>query len=270
MVKRRLYRIHEQIIEVMKQHPDGISEGDIRKVLNIPPEEQSQFGRRRRDLHQYYEIEKRREGNKTLYLLRGLKDIPLDSEPISSSLRIRALHAANGRCQMCGRTIERHHITFAIDHRVPRDWGGKTNSENLWAICEECNHAKKNLFASMDTPAVRRAMIHDSVHVRIGEFLKAVGLGTPAPSVVIEFVARDQEDWHKRLRELRYLNWVIDSSRRKLPNGRVQSSYTLRRFTDWPDDPTRWIRIYEDARRRGDDSLIEAMKREVSMLAASE
>lgn len=50
MGKTRLYRIHEQILDVMKQHPEGISEGDIRKILNIPPEEQSQFGRRRRDL----------------------------------------------------------------------------------------------------------------------------------------------------------------------------------------------------------------------------
>ncbi len=266
MVKSRLYRIHEQILDVMKQHPEGISEGDIRKLLNIPPEEQSQFGRRRRDLHQFYIIDKKREGSRILYVFRGEKANPLDAEPISSRLRTLALHSAHGRCQMCGQTIERHQITLVIDHKIPRDWGGKTSPDNLWAICEKCNHGKKNLFASMDSPAIRRAMVCESVHVRIGELLKGVGIGNSTSSFFIEFVARDQDDWHKRLRELRYLNWVIVASRQKMANGRVQSSYTLRRFTEWPPNPTKWLRRFEEARRHDDTVVLGEMKKEAANL----
>jgi 5-methylcytosine-specific restriction endonuclease McrA len=270
MPKNRLYSIHERILDVMRAHPEGISEGDIRKILSIPPEEQAQFGRRRRDLHKFFHIDKKQDGPKTLYILRGPKEQPLDADPITPSLRIAALHSAQTRCQMCGKTIQRHGITLVIDHRLPRDWGGKTVTENLWAICEQCNHDKQNLFNSMDSPAVKHAMRHKSVHLRIGELLKAVGLGEPVSSQVIEFIAMDQDDWKKRLRELRYLNWIIDSSRKKMPDGRVRSSYTLKRYTDWPPEPTKWIRKYEQARRDGDQHVLKQMKREAAALTIFE
>lgn len=40
-----------KILELMKQHPEGISEGEIREELQIPAAEQSSFGRRRRELN---------------------------------------------------------------------------------------------------------------------------------------------------------------------------------------------------------------------------
>ncbi|MGA8764049.1 MAG: HNH endonuclease signature motif containing protein, partial [Candidatus Sulfotelmatobacter sp.] len=134
------------------------------------------------------------------------------------------LHAAHGRCGICGRTIEKHGISLVVDHKVPRDWGGRTELGNLRAICEECNHGKKNLFASIDSVAVRSAIQHDSVHVRIGELLKAVGVGQPVPSDLIDIVA-NQDDWRKRLRELRYLGWQIKALRPKMPGKRFQSTY---------------------------------------------
>jgi len=251
--------LHEKILEVLRKHPDGISERDIRRALH---NEDVQFGRRRRELHAHYNIQRKRQGNQTLYVLIGPKELPLDADPISPKLRAQALHAAQGRCRMCGNTINRDSITLVIDHKLPRDWGGKTVEENLWAICEGCNHGKKNLFSSMASPSVKSAMGHGSVHVRIGELLKAVGLGRPVMNLVIEFIATDQDDWKKRLRELRYLNWTIESSRKKMPDGRVRSYYTLKQYTDWPDEPTRWIRRYEEARRRGDPATLDRMKQE--------
>jgi len=251
---KKLTQIQQKILGLLKQHPDGISEGEMRKSLGIPADKLVQFGRRRRELGAYYHIVKKRVGPETLYVLVGEREQQLDTHPINPKLRAQVLHMAAGRCGMCGRTIEKHQITLVVDHRIPRDWGGATIPENLWAICEECNHGKKNLFASMDSSAVRAAIQHESVHVRIGELLKAMGVDTPVPSLLIEFVAMDQEDWHKRLRELRYLGWIIDVSKKKTSQGRVRSSYTLRKYGPWPDDPTRWIRNFEKEREEKNKS----------------
>ncbi|HEV8711972.1 MAG TPA: HNH endonuclease [Candidatus Binatia bacterium] len=254
MAKPALGQIHQRILALLQEHPEGISEGEMRAALAIRPEEQVQFGRRRRELHSYYRIEKKRVGNKTVYIFRGALEAPRDTVPIDAKTRALVLHAAHGRCGMCGRTIDKHGITLVVDHKIPREWGGKTEPINLWAICEECNQGKKNLFASVDSAAMRSAIQHDSVHVRIGELLKAAGIGEPVPSHMIDIVA-NQDEWRKRLRELRYLGWKITAIRVGLPGGRFQSAYQLVKFTDWPRDPTGWIRRYEQKRAKRNRQL---------------
>lgn len=249
MAKPALGQIHEQILVLLKEHPEGISEGEMRVALRMQPEEQIQFGRRRRDLHYYYRIDKKRIGKKTVYIYRGPLEVPRDATPTDAKTRALVLHAAHGRCGMCGRTIEKHGITLVVDHKIPREWGGKTETENLWAICEECNQGKKNLFSSVDSAAMRSAIQHDSVHVRIGELLKGAGIGEPVPSHMIDIVA-NQDEWRKRLRELRYLGWEITALRTHLPGGRFQSAYRLDKFTEWPPDPSGWIRQYEQERAK--------------------
>lgn len=233
----------------MKQHPQGLSEGEMRTALALPSEEQGQFGRRRREIYHYHEIAKKRFGKKVVYIYVGPREQPLDSTPINKTLRAQIINAAHGRCGMCGRTIVKHGIALVVDHKKPRAWGGKTEPDNLWAICEDCNQGKKHLFASVDTTAMRSAVRHDSVHVRIGELLKGAGVGVPVPSSWLDIVA-EQDEWRKRLRELRYLGWEIKASRAGLPGGRFQSAYTLEKFTDWPPDPTGWIRKYEQDREK--------------------
>ena len=147
---------------------------------------------------------------------------------------------------MCGRGIEKHGIELVIDHKIPRDWGGETAPENLWAICTDCNHGKKNYFESVDAAWMRKVMAKKSVHVRLGETLKAFH-DQPVPMDTLEFVA-NQNDWKKRLRELRYLGWTIKTFNRKQPGGRVKSFYRLIESKPWPDDPTRAIREYERER----------------------
>ncbi len=263
MAKRpKLSAIHRRILAVLKEHPKGISEGDIRARLDIPSERQVQFGRRRRDLHYYYRIDKRQVGQTVLYIYRGPLAEPRDASPISVKVRAEILNTARGRCGMCGRTIEAHGITLVMDHKIPREWGGQTERDNLWAICEQCNHGKKNFFASVDSPAIRQAISHQSVHVRVGELLKAF-CGVPVPSYLIGFVA-GQDDWKKRTRELRYLGWKIAASKKKV-EGRVRSFYTLRKYTSWPMDPTGWIRRYEQA-RNANDREFQALKREAAAL----
>jgi hypothetical protein len=266
-------KIHLQIIRLMKRFPDGITSGQIRQQLEkagLAPEEHTHLDRRKRDLKKWFEIEKvtarRPDANgklKSVFLYRyaGEREEDLETSPISSRIRAQILHAAHGRCQMCGRTISRHHITLVIDHKKPKDWGGTNDPVNLWAICEECNGGKKAFFSSVavDCDLMKRILDEKSVHVRIGETLKAFGLGTPVPAYLLELVADDQEDWQRRLRELRspVIGW--DYSYRKFrESGRVKTDYTLTKFEPWPEDPAGAIRKYE--RRRAKKTAAKRLK----------
>ena len=130
-MSQSLSEISLRILEVIRQHPDGISEGEIREILNIPAAEQTNFGRRRRELNYHYVIETKREGAKVLYVYKGPREELRDAAPISPWLRAQVLHAAKGRCGMCGRTIEKHGVVLVVDHKVPRESGGPTKAENL-------------------------------------------------------------------------------------------------------------------------------------------
>lgn len=240
----KLNEVCYRILEVMKQHPEGITEGEIREALRIPATEQANFGRRRRELHALYIIEKRRDGARTLYMYKGEREGPKDISPINVRLRYAAIHAAQDRCARCGRSVSKHGVVLVVDHKIPREWGGLTVSENLEAICEECNAGKKDYFKSVDAEWMRKVMAHQSVHVRLGETLRAFR-GEPVPAATLEFVA-NSDDWKKRIRELRYLGWIIKTSRRRLsPGGRVSSYYGLVRSTPWPENPTAVIQKYE-------------------------
>jgi 5-methylcytosine-specific restriction endonuclease McrA len=242
--------IHRQMAELLRQHPEGLTSGQIRAKIGIAPDKQAQLDRRRRELRRWFVIEKIKKGNKLVYRLVGERERPLWDNDISLRLRASVLGRAHGRCQMCGRTVQAHGIALVVDHKIPKDWGGSsTDEENLWALCEDCNAGKKAHFASQDKSVMRAVMHHKSVHVRIGELLK-LNLQKPIPSALIELVA-GQDDWRKRTRELRYLKWEIDATRRKLPSGKVESYYTLKKFTEWPDDPSGWIRDYERKRAQG-------------------
>ena len=91
---------------------------------------------------------------------------------------------------------------------------------------------------------MRKVMAHKSVHMRLGETLKEFK-GEPVSAATLEFVA-NQDDWKKRIRELRYLGWEIETFNRKIAEGgRVSSYYKLVKSKPWPDDPTGIVRKYE-------------------------
>lgn len=242
--------IHRKIAELLQQHPEGLTSGQIRAKLNLAPHEQAQLDRRRRDLRKWFILDKRQVGGDWVYTLKGERDATVLDRGVNIRVRAAVLGRAHGRCQMCGRTVTQHNVVLVVDHKIPVDWGGSNEEENLWALCEDCNAGKKAYFASQDQELMRGVMQHKSVHVRIGELLKR-NLGRPVPAPLVELVA-DQEDWRKRTRELRYLGWEIDATRRKLESGKVESYYTLRKFKDWPDDPSKWIRDFE--KRRADEN----------------
>lgn len=245
--------IHRKLADLLREHPEGLTSGQLRHKLGIAADEQAQLDRRRRELRKWYEIEKRQVGNDTVYVLKGERKMPILDRNVGIRVRAAVLGRAFGRCGMCGRTIADHGIVLVVDHKIPVDWGGPNNEENLWAICEDCNAGKKAHFASQDPSVIKKVVQDKSVHVRIGELLK-LNLHKAVPSSTIEIVA-GQEDWRKRTRELRYLGWDIEASRKKLPSGKVESFYTLHKFTEWPEDPSGWIREYERRRpNRASDS----------------
>jgi 5-methylcytosine-specific restriction endonuclease McrA len=199
---------------------------------------QEQLDRRRRELNRYFEIEKVGTGAETAYRLVAAKERPPEADQ-GISERDRAAVLRHGRCAMCGRMPLDDAIKLQVDHRIPQGWGGTDALENLQPLCEECNRGKKNLFASFDdhAPAIRASITHESVHARIGELLKALQ-GEWVRSDLIDVVASPpgdyQEDWQKRLRELRVLGWEIETHRRK-EDGRSRAFYRLTKSQPWPD-----------------------------------
>jgi 5-methylcytosine-specific restriction endonuclease McrA len=244
-VAKRRGGIHHRILQILKRHPAGVTSGQIRRELRLKPDEQAQLDRRRRDLRAHYIIETFVKDGEHHHRLVGKRPKPLDDTGISLRLRAEVLREAHGRCQMCGAGVEEG-ARLVVDHKVPREWGGKTEPVNLWALCSDCNAGKKHHFASQDPALMKKVMRHESVHVRLGELLKA-SRPRAVPAYVMEFVA-DQSDWMKRTRELRYLGWEIETERKQLPTGKAMAHYLLRRARPWPADPTGEIRRFE--RRR--------------------
>jgi 5-methylcytosine-specific restriction endonuclease McrA len=224
-------KIHLRIIEVMKRFPGGISGGQVRQELEkegLDSGEQTHLDRRKRDLKKWFVINKNvtnivvngQNRKVALYKYGGIRRNIVDEGQTSLKERAEVIHGAHGRCQMCGKSVEQHGITLVVDHKKPRDWGGTNDRRNLWAICEDCNAGKKAYFSSLHVEAelMKRVTTHKSVHVRIGELLKAVGVGKRTSSQLIDVVA-DQDDWQKRLRELRCpaIGWGFDA----MPTPRV-------------------------------------------------
>jgi len=235
------------MVLMLKAHPEGLTESELREKLNVPAHGLAQFGRRRRELYSWYEIAQAKRGRDFIYQYVGEREEPLDAQPINQKLRAFILWRDHSTCQMCGRTPA-DHIKLHVDHKIPRHWGGTTDEDNLWALCDKCDGGKKANFAAHDPDLMRQLMTEKSVHKRIGDLLK-IYEGKEVPSDLIEFVA-NRDDWPKRTRELRYLGWKIAVIKRKNERGRVKAWYRLDAWTSWPENATLFIQEYERERAR--------------------
>ncbi len=144
---------------------------------------------------------------------------------------------------MCGRSAEKHGIVLVPNHWVPRERDGVTVPERADVVCEDCYEGMEGQFTSLDPEWMGTLMDHESVHIRLGETLKAYK-GEPVDAATLEFVA-NQDDWKKRVRELRYLGWEIETFNRRISASRASSFYRLVKSRPWPTDPTGVIRQYE-------------------------
>lgn len=155
------------------------------------------------------------------------------------SARTKAQVLAPARCAQCGRTPLDHGVVLVVDHKVPKDWGGGDEVENLQPLCEECNGGKRAWYQTYDPYAaqIRAAIGHEEVHRRIGELLKALE-GTWVYTELIGIVASAiayQEDYQKRLRELRTLGWKIKVQKRYNESARVRTYYMCTHWEPWPE-----------------------------------
>ena len=157
--------------ELLKQHPEGLTFPEMREKLGLKPGEQGQLDRRKRDLYDFYLIKQVRDAGRVIYIYEGERTAPRVRD-VSIKDRAAALLRAHGRCGLCGRSTEKHGISLVVDHKIPKDWGGGDELENLEALCEECNAGKKNYFASFNADEMRQVMHYKSPHMRIGELLK--------------------------------------------------------------------------------------------------
>ncbi len=248
MSEPKLDQMHQKILDVLiANQENGITMVEIRHALGA---EQEHFERRLRELRESYKIVMKRQGKKYLYFYMGvIPESEREDTQVSGKLRAEILEQAKGRCRMCGRTIELHGITLHVDHKIPRSWGGKTERENLWAICSTCNEGKKNYFSTFSEDLMKDVLKEKSVHTRIARLLR-MKIGEPVDSDLIQFVANFesyQEDWQKRLRELRYLGLEIEQ-RSEQKEKRKKSYYCLTKWVDLPANPTQVIRAYERQR----------------------
>jgi 5-methylcytosine-specific restriction endonuclease McrA len=206
---------------------------------------QTHFSRRLRDGDKVFNIERLREGRVVRYRIVGMREQIAQVSRISPRVRVRVLYRDGARCQLCGASPEkRPEVELEVDHRVPLHLGGDNSEDNLWTLCRPCNQGKRAYFSTaLDSHAdqLAKALNEPEVHKRLGETLRAYGLGTEVPSAVLEIAAsarQFQEDWHRRLRELRELGWDYEVKKRK-ENGRIVSFYILTKDGDWPDGPVR-------------------------------
>lgn len=210
----------------------------IRAELGGDIGRQEELPRRIRDLRQYGYDVLYTKADRT-YRLRSPEPTrrKANTDAIPSRLAARIRLIAHGRCQMCGKTISEDHIKLVVDHRVPRNWGGESNDpDNLWAICEPCNIAKQAFFATLPVSVMSKCMSPKQPIVRLGELLKAME-GQVVPRDLLEVVGRDDE-WTRRLRELRDLGWKVTPVREKRTDGRKRYAYRLEVGTwrPWPGD----------------------------------
>jgi 5-methylcytosine-specific restriction endonuclease McrA len=246
--------VAREAFAIIKAHPDGLDITEIRSLLGDLGS-QEQLSRRIRHLRKQFDITCTKKGDRYVYQYRGEKpQRATDSGVISGKQRARILNFAHGRCQMCGRTVNGDGIKLQIDHKVPQNWGGLTVDENLWAICVQCNHGKRDHFASYDAQEMANVISYESVHERIAHFLK-MHIGKAVESHLIEFVANAtevQDDWKKRLRDLRYpvIGLDITSGRFRTSEGFIRSTYTLHNWRDLPSNHRQLIRDWENAAKR--------------------
>jgi 5-methylcytosine-specific restriction endonuclease McrA len=200
-----------------------------------------QLDRRRRDLNRTFYIEPQRWPDGTFrYQLLGWADIiNADAHSVSEKVRYQVLQS--GRCAKCGKSPGVHKIVLVVDHVVPQKWGGGKELENLQPLCEQCNRGKKDYYAEFDrhSDEIRQAINFDEPHRRIAMLLKALD-GHWISSELVGAVAsakQFQDDWHKRLRELRELGIDYEVRKTKQASGRVLSDWRLTNWVELPDEP---------------------------------
>ena len=204
-------------------------------------------------LREYFEIASVVLQGDTRYELRGWAGSKPVNTLVPVSSRLRAETLTLGRCAMCGRTPSRHGVVLAVDLKFPPEWGGTNDRDNLWPLCEECMDGRREFLQAYRpyNEQISRAAAFDEPQRRIGELLRAFD-GRWVPSDLIGIVASAkeyQEDYQRRIRDLRFLGWVVEQQKRHHEGARVRVYYRLIHAEPWPENIRAAI-VAEEQRRR--------------------
>lgn len=241
-------RIYRYLYDRRDDPPTMVEIGDHLAI--VTGKGASQRGRRVRDLYPLFRIDKM-PGREPRYVLKARKAPLAVHKPIDKKTRAQVLQPQ--RCAMCGKTPLEDGVKLVVDHKLPREWGGTNEVENLQPLCEECNGGKKAHFRTYDQFAdeIRQAATHDEPQRRIGELFLAFGTDYWIRSDLLEIVASAkeyQEDWQRRMRDLRFIGWNY-RFRKAREGGRIRTYYQLVKSAPWPENIIAAIR--SEAARRG-------------------
>ncbi len=209
-----------------------------------------------RDLQLYFRIAEVADGADTRYQLDGWVEHPetVDDPPISDRLRAEVL--APQRCAQCGRSPLKDAVELVVDYRLPAAWGGVAEPDNLQPLCKkQCAAGKRELMEvhAVHADKIRTAASHDEPQRRIGELLKAFNGGWVRTDLLgmVASAKEYQEDWQRRLRDLRYLGWEYTHEKRHHEGARVWTYYRLIHSQPWPENIHAAIKAEE---RRRDEA----------------
>lgn len=221
-------------------------------------EDQSQTDRRVRELRRHFVITADVIQSEHRYVLRGWTSNRPDIDQPTISLRRRAEVLGPQRCAQCGKTPMADRVKLVVDHKVPQSWGGTNDIENLQPLCEDCNAGKRDYFQSFDADAdkIRHAINYDEPQKRIGELLKAFQGGWVRTDLLamVASAKEYQEDWQRRLRDLRFIGWDYEYQKRYYEGARVWTYYRLTKSAPWPTNIRSAIDA-ETARRKAAGKL---------------
>ncbi|MBD3581714.1 HNH endonuclease [Flavobacterium selenitireducens] len=138
---------------------------------------------------------------------------------ISNKLRYSVLQRDNSKCRRCGKTVE-DGVKLEVDHKLPVDWGGSNDIDNLWTLCHECNGGKKHFFSDLDQDVMKEVMKESSGYKKIKKYFQLL------PNTMVEPIHLDIvsgiRDWERTLRLIRgkeKMNIVWFYSTKEFPSG---------------------------------------------------
>ena len=220
-----------------------------------------------RGLRSQFDIESVVRDGSERYELRGWASHHRATGRPVLSLHRRAQALAPGICAQCGRSPVRHGVVLEVDLRVPPEWGGTTDPENLWPLCEDCLEGKRRYLETYSSYSeqIRHAAGFHEPQRRIGELLLALK-DEWVPSELIGIVASAgefQTDYERRIRELRALGWDYKSRKAYGEGARVRVYYQVVKWAPWPENIH--AAITAEAKRRKAERSRQPKRRAVGL-----
>jgi len=236
-----------------RRRPSPPTASEIGFFLSAAASDGMPAGRVIRSLRTHFDITEIERDGGTRYELRGWAPQHAATGLPALSLQRRAQALAPALCFQCGRSPEKHGVVLEVDLKVPPEWGGVADPENLQPLCEDCLTGKRQYqetYASY-SEQIRHAADFDEPQRRIGELLLALrDEWVPSELIGIVASAKDyQTDYEKRTLGAPAARVELQGPEGTPDGSRVRSYYRLTQSAPWPENIHAAI-VAEEKRRR--------------------